>query len=140
MKKEDTVKFTTTPALASACKSYHTNVTNMWTADRVQSDLRVVIILLLRIHLAPKRFFRQKSKKKSLESINQNNVVNTSASNCKIGKTKAMRDLFHLLQRHNGDNFGNKLQVLQKLVDVIMKEKVKIPSAQKVEETAPCKR
>lgn len=48
-----------------------------------------------------------------------------------------MRGLFQLLQRHNGDNFGNELQVLQKLVDVIMKEKVKIPSAQEVEEIAP---
>lgn len=62
MNEADAFNFTTTPALASACKQFHTNFENMWSNEFYKQDLRVVVTLLLRINLAKKRFFGSRKK------------------------------------------------------------------------------
>lgn len=56
MTEQDIAGLKTTPALATSCKHFKANFCNIWSDDRHISDLRVVLTLLLRIHLAKRDF------------------------------------------------------------------------------------
>lgn len=94
----------------------------MQSYERFQTDLRVVLTLLLRIHLSPKRFFGKKATKSSV--VSNKDSKRKKSRNQKYSKYKAMSDLFKILQKFNSsDNYGNKFHVIQKLVNTIMQKK-----------------
>ncbi|KAG2195155.1 hypothetical protein INT47_006604 [Mucor saturninus] len=76
LNSNDAYHFTTTSALASACKQYFVNFENMWSHDQYRQDLRVCITLILRINLARSRFFNKKKyEAKKIDDSKKSQVV-----------------------------------------------------------------
>lgn len=115
MNPADACSFTTTPALASACKQYHTNFENMWSYDFYKQDLKVVVMLLLRINLATKRFFG--SKKKCTTKTKQNPKAQKNQQRKGFLKQK-METLFELLIKYQGGK-DRKLSCITRVIDTI---------------------
>lgn len=63
--KQD-ASFRHSPTIADAVRQYKTNMDNLWSRKRFDRDLRVLVIALLRITLAPRRlekFLRKRQEK-----------------------------------------------------------------------------
>ncbi|KAL9544323.1 hypothetical protein MBANPS3_007680 [Mucor bainieri] len=58
------VDFKTGYTLQASCRQFFTNFSNMWSQSKCRADLRVVLDLLLRMHLAQDRFFGPKKQHK----------------------------------------------------------------------------
>ncbi|KAL9543354.1 hypothetical protein MBANPS3_008154 [Mucor bainieri] len=58
------VDFKTGYTLQASCRQFFTNFSNMWSQSKCRADLRVVLDLLLRMHLAQDRFFGPKKQRK----------------------------------------------------------------------------
>ncbi|KAG2213527.1 hypothetical protein INT47_009201 [Mucor saturninus] len=72
----DAYHFTTTPALASACKQYFVNFESMWSHDQYRHVLRVCITLLHRINLVRSRLFdKKKYEAKKIDDFKKSQVV-----------------------------------------------------------------
>lgn len=110
---EDYCDFTTTPTLVSACKQFFTSFSNMWTYQRFVSDLRVVLTLILRLHLCPKRFRRLNH---SRVSSKQEKTAQESPKTAKKRRQRVMIDLFEAIIKYSAGKL-NKIHVVEKLVD-----------------------
>ncbi|KAG2205959.1 hypothetical protein INT47_005277 [Mucor saturninus] len=107
--------FTTTPALASACKQYFVNFENMWSHDQYRQDLRVCITLLLRINLARSRFFNKKKyEAKKIDDSKKSQGVSKKIK-AKKALSQKMEALFKLLIKFQGSKY-RKMHCIAKIL------------------------
>lgn len=110
MDPKDTFDFKTTPALQTACKQYYTNFSNMWSYDQYKQDLRVSITLLLRMHLAKKRFFKPKKSRQVTKAKERQGCLYRKGY-----LRKKMDSLFYLLLKfQNGKQ--NKIHSIKRTI------------------------
>ncbi|CEP08677.1 hypothetical protein [Parasitella parasitica] len=62
LEDSDRCEVTTTACLIAACRQYFSDFENMWSQKKYYEDLRVVLVLLLRSHLAKRRFSRNRNR------------------------------------------------------------------------------
>ncbi|KAG2201781.1 hypothetical protein INT47_002041 [Mucor saturninus] len=115
MNEADAFNFTTTPALASACKQFHTNFENMWSNEFYKQDLRVVVTLLLRINLAKKRFFGFRKK----HNMDTKKVSKAKGTKLRKGYLKQkMETLFEVLMKYQSGK-DRKLPCITRFIKAI---------------------
>ena len=90
----------------------------MWTNDKYRQDIRAVVTLLLRINLAPKRFFKPKKKYDKEESKKTKIRKN-------VPKSVLMETLFELLVKfQKGSSKYNKLHSIKKTIQKLFNANV----------------
>ncbi|KAL1929695.1 hypothetical protein VTP01DRAFT_1833 [Rhizomucor pusillus] len=100
--KQD-ASFRHSPTIADAARQYKTNMDNLWSRKRFDRNLRVLVIALLRITLAPRRLekFLRKHQEKVEEKKEEGQAIHKSSGKEKVKSLMKQLDSALLSGQHD---------------------------------------